>query len=435
MNKHHFRGGIHPPEHKNTPGAAIENLPPGGTVVLPLSQHLGAPARPLVAPGDRVRTGQLIAEAAGRVSANIHASVTGKVIALEARPHPNGQNAPAIVIAAEDPDDPVPFTPHQPDELSDAELLELIQQAGIVGLGGAAFPTHVKLAPPQEQRVDTLIVNACECEPYLTCDHRVLLEESAAVLGGVRIAMRLLRAETAYIGIEDNKPDAIAHWQQLLAGQSRIKLVGLRTKYPQGSEKQLIQALTRRTVPSGKLPLDVGCVVQNVQTLKAIDDAVRLGKPLYERVLTVTGRVNRPANLRVRLGTPLAAVIEHCGGFSSETVQKVIAGGPMMGIAQWTLEVPVVKGTSGVLVLAAEDARTQPTTHCIRCGKCVNACVMGLIPTQISRLVDKEMVEELKDYHPLDCLECGCCAYLCPAKLPLLQQLKLAKAMLRKNKN
>jgi len=330
------------------------------------------------------------------------------------------------------------------------------QKVGIVGLGGAAFPTYVKLSPPKEKKIDTVILNGCECEPYLTCDHRVMLEETEKVVGGLKLIMKVLDVKNGFIAIEDNKKDAIEKFNNVIAspansginstkrpkgvpvGQSQtniIKIAGLKTKYPQGAEKQLIKAVLKREVPSGKLPMDAGCVVQNIQTAKAIYEAVYEGKPLYERIITVAGAVKRPGNLKVRIGASLSEIVDYCGGFVEDLPgQKVIAGGPMMGITQFTLDVPVVKGFSGLVILAEKESKFSEPSNCIRCGKCVDVCPAYLIPTVISRLVEKERYGELKDYNPLDCIECGSCAYECPSKIHLVQNIKLAKTLIQQKK-
>lgn len=438
-----FSGGIHPAENKYTKEKTTEEIPLPKIAVIPLSQHTGSPSRPVVKPGDIVKTGQLIAEATGFISACLHSPVPGKILSIENRLHPCGYNFESIIIESDENDETVEFKPNNPEKLFPDEIIEIIKNAGIVGLGGAAFPTHVKLSPPKEKKIDSVILNGCECEPYLTCDHRVMLEETEKVLAGLKLIMKVLNVKDGYIAIEDNKLDVVekiknprlpksADGGQEKSNIKNIELVVLKTKYPQGAEKQLIKAVLKREVPSGGLPMDVGCVVQNVQTAKAIHHAVYEGKPLYERVLTVAGNVKRPGNLKVRFGTPLSEVIDYCGGFTG-SVKKVVAGGPIMGITQFSLDAPVIKGMSGIVVLTEKESKYYEPSNCIRCGKCVDVCPMGLVPTFISRLAEKSVpVEELKKFNPLDCIECGICAYECPAKIHLVQNIKLAKQILQK---
>lgn len=428
-----FSGGVHPPESKYTSQIQTEEIPLPKKAVVPLSQHTGSPSKPIVKIGDLVKTGQLIAEATGFISANLHSPVSGKVSDISSRIHPCGYNFDSIIIDSDDKDETVEFKKNEPEKLFLNEIVEIIKNAGIVGLGGAAFPTHVKLSPPKDKKIDSVILNGCECEPYLTCDHRVMLEETEKVVGGLKLIMKILDVKNGFIAIEDNKEDVISLFSNLPKLENNIKIIKLKTKYPQGAEKQLIKAIIKKEVSSGKLPMDVGCVVQNVQTAKAIYEAVYEGKSLYERVITVAGFVKRPGNLKVRIGTSLSEIIDYCGGFVGD-VKKVIAGGPMMGITQFTLDVPVVKGFSGLVILTEKESKFYEPSNCIRCGKCIDVCPMYLIPTVISRLIEKERYDELKNYNPLDCMECGCCAYECPAKIHLVQNIKLAKALIQQKK-
>jgi electron transport complex protein RnfC len=426
-----FRGGVHPREHKEaTEHKPVEALPLPARVCIPLSQHTGAPSKAVVTKGDSVRTGTLIGEPAGRISAATHSSVSGTVADVSDLPHPlTGRRGPAVVIDSDGADalddnirerDYSVFTTEQ--------MVEAIRMAGIVGMGGAAFPTYFKLAPPKEKPIDILLLNGCECEPFLTSDHRVMLEDTAEVVEGAQIMARVLGVKDVVVAVEDNKPDAIKALSSA-AGNSGIKVKALKTKYPQGAEKQLIKACLGREVPSGGLPMDVRCVVQNVGTAVAVRQALKFNRPLYERVTTVTGpAVKEPKNLRVRIGTPVKDLIAYCGGYQGE-IGKVVMGGPMMGIAVDADDVPVVKGTSGVLVLPL--AATVFEEHdCIRCGRCIEACPMGLAPLRLSNLARRRKFEAAKDENLRDCIECGCCAYACPARIRLVHQIKFAKSEL-----
>lgn len=436
-----FRGGVHPPENKGwTERKPIEDAPLPKRVVIPLHMHTGAPARPLVKEGDAVRAGQPIGEPGGFVSAAVHASISGKVTAIQPHLHPAmAALVPSVVIETpegESPDGGSWPAPADWSGLSADDLRARIRDAGIVGMGGAAFPTHVKLTPPKDKRIDALILNGVECEPYLTADHRLMLEQADAVIGGARIFMKILGLPRAYLAIERNKPDAIAFLsERCRAVKAPLEVVPLKVKYPQGAEKQLIKAILNREVPSGGLPFDVGAVVQNVGTAAAAHDAVARGKPLIERILTVTGAgVKEPKNLRVRIGTPFADVIARCGGFTSEEGErKIIMGGPMMGLAQYSLDVPVVKGTSGILVLT-DGVRAGKETSCIKCGRCVAICPMYLMPNRISDYAEIDRFEQCDEYGVKDCMECGACAYVCDVKRPIVHLVKYAKLNLAKKK-
>jgi electron transport complex protein RnfC len=430
------KGGIHPPENKLSAQKAIETLPLPETVVVPLSQHLGAPAVAEVAKGDKVVAGGLIAKAGGFVSANVHSPVSGTVTAIEPTPNGSGVKTMSITIAVEG-DEWAPEIDRSPAlvtecTLSAQEIVAKIAAAGIVGMGGATFPTQVKLSPPPGKKAEILVINGVECEPYLTSDHRVMLERGEEVLVGVGLLARALGVEKIYIGIENNKPDAVEHLQKtvaLLAGKiPDMEIVPLKVQYPQGGEKQLIKAVTGREVPSCALPIDVGCVVQNVGTALAVYEAVQKNKPLIERIVTVTGKnIASPSNFLVRIGTPVSALIAAAGGIQSDEPLKVVGGGPMMGRAMSNPDAPVTKGTSGILILGAKEAARCTETDCIKCGKCVTVCPMGLEPYLLSRLIQKQMWAEAEEGVVVDCIECGSCSYICPARIPLLDWIRLGK--------
>lgn len=427
-----FRGGVHPPEEKITSLLPIQELPLPKKVVIPLSQHTGAPAKPVVKVGDRVRTGQKIGEAQGPISSIIHASLSGKVIDISDYPHPLGPPSLAITIESDGKDEYHPSIKHNNDyfRLHPNEIREVVKAAGVVGLGGAAFPTHVKLSPPEGKWIDTVILNGCECEPYLTCDYRLMIEKTHEIVQGLRIIAKILEVTSCYIGIEKNKEDAIRVVREEIRNKANMEVVPLKTKYPQGSEKQLIKAILGREVPSGKLPLDVGVIVQNVGTALAISEAVRKGRPLIERVVTVTGwGIKKPTNLKVRIGALFQDLIDHCGGFVGRP-GKIIMGGPLMGFSQYTTLVPVIKGTTGILVLPEEEVAEISERSCIRCSRCVDVCPVDILPNLIAQYARKDRFDWTEKYGVLDCMECGVCAYVCPAKIPLVQLIKYAKAQL-----
>jgi electron transport complex protein RnfC len=426
-----FRGGVHPDDRKRyTAAKPIEAAPLPDKVIIPTRQHIGAPCAPVVKVGDLVKKGQVIAEAQAFVSSPVHASLSGKVVEIADYPHPVFGFCQAIVIENDGADEWAEGLPlsHDWQELDAAAIKDIIRQAGIVGMGGATFPTHVKLAPPPEKPIDAFILNGAECEPYLTADHRVMLEETARVVTGMRIAMKALGVAKGYIGIEENKPDAITA-MVAAAKSAGITVVPLKTKYPQGAEKTLIKVILDREVPAGGLPMDVGAVVQNVGTMVAVTNAVERGLPLVERVATVTGgAIAEPKNLLLRIGTTFAQAVELCGGFAVPPA-KLIMGGPMMGMAQCRLDVPVIKGTSGILALSADDVNAGEERPCIRCGRCVEACPMGLVPSMLSILGQRGLYEVAKaEYNLLDCVECGSCVYTCPAKRNIVHYVKYLKA-------
>ena len=427
-----FRHGVHPDERKGaTEGLPIERMRFVSRYVLPLGQHIGRPAKPIVAAGDGVTRGQRIASANGFISTALHSPVTGTVEAIELRPHPGGKDALSIVIKADPFADQDHIAHCKPFEgsLPSAELVSRVQAAGIVGLGGAAFPSHVKLAVPEGKVVRFIVLNGCECEPYLTCDHRIMVEQPEAVLRGLHLLMLQTGAERGYIGIESNKPDAIAALRQA-NHDPNVEVIALTVKYPQGAEKMLIDAIFKREVPAGRLPLDLEMVVNNVGTAAAIAELHDNGTPLIERVVTVTGDgIKRPANVLVPLGTPLTALLEHCGGLLPG-VEQVILGGPMMGSALKRLDVPVIKGVSGVLALRKATPVRQELP-CIRCGRCLEACPMFLNPSRLQALVRVERGEGLKARHMLDCFECASCSYVCPSHIPLVQMMRVGKSIVR----
>ena len=429
-------GGIHPSDCKEySKDAAIERFPIPQSVTIPLSQHIGAPAVACVAKGDRVLAGQVIATAGGFVSSPIHSSVSGTVTAVEAKADAQGNMKPSVTIAVEGDEwvDGVDLSPEvvKNNNLTPSDIVKRISEMGIVGMGGATFPTHVKLSIPAGKRAECLIINAVECEPYLTADYRVMLEQGEKLLVGARILAKAIGVDKIYIGIENNKPDAIAHLERLAGAYLEIEIVPLQMRYPQGGEKQLIAAVTGREVPSGCLPIDVGAVVQNVGTALAVYEAVAKNKPLVERVVTVTGpKLKAPKNLLVRIGTPMSALIEYCGGMNG--VGKVIAGGPMMGRAVSNVDAPVTKGTSGILLMPTEESLRQKEGDCIRCAKCVESCPMGLEPYLLSTLTQRHDYESLEEHWIADCIECGCCTFSCPSYLPLLDWVRIGKAEVMK---
>ncbi len=431
---HFFAGrGVHPPENKFAASSPIETMPVPGEVVVHLSQHVGAPCTPLVKRGDRVYKGQKIGDADAFVTAPVHAPVSGTVKAIKPYLHPTGRQLPAVIIESDGEDALYPDLEGKddPSSLSVDEIVAAVREAGIVGLGGAAFPSHVKLKPPPNRNVDTLLVNGAECEPFLSGDHRLMVEESLSIAAGVELVMKVLGVGRACVCIENNKPDAIEAMERAVSelALSGVEVVGLETLYPQGAEKTLILNVLGREVPSGGLPFDAGVVVHNVGTVHAIYTAVRYGMPLVERVVTVAGRVNRVANVRARIGARFEDLVEFCGGITAE-VHKIVMGGPMMGLPQVSLDVPVVKGTSGILLFSREDSPEREEVPCIRCGRCVEVCPMRLVPCEIADAVYWEKWDMAERFDVMDCVECGCCSFVCPAMRPITHYVRIAKAEL-----
>ena len=427
------KGGVHPPANKISAGTPIEAVELPKRVTILLSQHIGAPAAPVVQKGDKVKVGTLIGAAGGFVSVNIHSSVSGTVFAVDTVKDPGGFASKAVIIDVDEADEweeSIIRTPEVIREIkaTPEEIVATMKEMGIVGMGGACFPTHVKYTIPEGKKADTLIINAVECEPYLTADHRIMLERTEEILVGVEIMKKALKIDTAFIGIEANKPDAIEKMEKAVKDFPGTVVQPLMLKYPQGAEKQLIKAIRNREVPSGKLPLDVGCVVDNVGTALAIYEAVQKHKPLLERVVTVTGKkLAKPANYLVRVGIPASVLIEKSGGIPEGT-GKIISGGPMMGKAAVSAEFPITKGTSGILLLDESEAKRREVQNCIRCAKCVDACPMGLEPFLYEKLSEKGRWDDLDALNVTDCIECGCCSYTCPSARPLLDYIRLAKA-------
>lgn len=426
-------GGVHPSDNKKwSRGSAIEPMDLPDVVNIPLSQHIGAPAVAKVAKGDKVLVGQLIAEAGGFMSANIHAPVSGTVTAVDAQPNGQGLRQPMITIKREG-DEWMPEIDRSETlvvkcDLSPKEIIDKIKAAGIVGMGGATFPTHVKLMIPDGKKAEALIINGVECEPFLTSDYRTMLERGERLIAGTRILMKAVGVEKAFIGVENNKSDAIAHLRSLLGSDSGISVVALKTRYPQGGEKQLIAAVTGRQVPPPPaLPIDVGAVVCNASTAVAVYEAVQKNKPLIERVVTVTGKsLKEPKNLLTRMGTPVESLIAKCGGLPEGDV-RVLNGGPMMGRALVNLAMPVMKGCSGIVVMSGKEVLRGKESACIKCAKCVSACPMGLEPYLISKLTRKRAWDDAERNDITSCIECGCCQFTCPANIPLLDHIRLGK--------
>ncbi|WP_024620527.1 electron transport complex subunit RsxC [Metaclostridioides mangenotii] len=425
-----FKGGIHPQYRKEYSNSkALEKALEPRVVYIPLQQHIGAPAKPIVEVGDEVKLGQKIGELQGFVSANVHSSVSGKVVAIEQHEIPGGTGQ-CIVIENDFKEEVHESVKAKGDleNLTKEEIVEIIKEAGIVGMGGATFPTHVKVSPPPDSKAEVVILNGAECEPYLTADHRLMVEKPEDVVYGLRVLMKALNVSKGYIGIETNKPDAIEAISKVAKNHSNIEVVSLEVKYPQGAEKQLIFACTGKEVPSGGLPIAVGAVVDNVGTAAQIAKSVKTGMPLVERITTVTGSgINEPKNLITKVGTVVSEIIDQCGGLKDNTVGKFIMGGPMMGIAQYTTEIVTNKGSSGILLLNEKEAHIPDVKNCIRCGRCADVCPAFLQPLYISAYSLRDEFDSAEKFRAMDCIECGSCSFICPASRPLLQSIRLAK--------
>lgn len=431
-----FKGGIHPYEGKElSKDKPIKAVCPKGDLVFPLSQHIGAPAKPIVAKGDRVLAGQKIAEASSFVSANIHSSVSGTVKAIEPRLTVTGTMYESIVIENDGLYEEIEFPKNKPlEELTKDEIRAIIKEAGIVGMGGAGFPTHVKLTPKDDSKIDFVIANCAECEPYLTSDYRRMLEEPEKIVGGVKAVLKLFDNAKGLLAIEDNKPDCIEIMMRLTADENRIEVVPLKTKYPQGAERQLIYAATKRAINSSMLPADAGCVVNNADTITAVYKAVFEGRPLMHRIVTVTGEaIKDPRNFSVCIGTNYHELIEEAGGFSSEP-EKIISGGPMMGFGLYDLDVPATKTSSALLCLTEDEVAAFEPTACINCGKCVEVCPGRIIPSRLADFADRYDEASFLKYDGMECCACGCCSYICPAKRRLTQSIKSMRAIILANK-
>ena len=427
---HTFKGGIHPNDMKAaTCGKAIEKLPAPARVVMPMSMHIGAPCSPIVNVGDHVYLGQKIAEAQAPVSSPVHASVSGTVVEIAPKPHSYGTDILSIVIENDFKDEVDPsIQPLDLDTMTPEQVVEAVRQAGIVGHGGATFPTHIKISSGLG-KVDNVLINCAECEPYITSDHRILLEYPWEVVGGAKILQKVFGVKEVKLGIELNKQDTFEVLAPYLPEDGSVKVYPLVTKYPQGSEKHLILALTGREVPSGKLPADAGCAVFNTDTCAAIYRLFNTGMPVIRRIVTVTGSaVANPKNLEARIGTPVSALFEAAGGFN-ESPNKMVMGGPMMGMSIYSLDVPVIKGSNGLLAFCKDECDISNATKCIRCGKCVDACPVRLMPTYLYQASQKGTVADMEEFNALDCIECGSCSFVCPAKLPLVQGIRCAKQL------
>ncbi len=424
-----FIGGVHPKDGKDlSKDAQITEYKPQGQIAIAVSQHIGAPATPIVKKGDYVKVGQKIAQASGFVSANVHSSVSGTVKSIEPRLMANGTKVDCIIIDNDDKYEETDYEKTKPlKELSPAEIRDLIKEAGVVGMGGACFPTHVKLTPKNEDEIEYIIVNGAECEPYLTSDYRRMIEQPEILVEGLKVILTLFPNAKGLIGIEDNKPEAIKKLKEAVKNEENIEVEPLYTKYPQGAERSLIFALTGRKINSSMLPADAGCIVDNVDTVFEIYNAVICGRPLISKIVTVTGdAINTPSNFEVRIGTNQKELIEAAGGFKVNP-EKIISGGPMMGIAMSTCDVPVIKGSSALLCMEHDEVAAAKEGNCINCGRCVEACPSRILPSRLAKLSNAGNMEEFEKLNGLECCECGCCSYVCPAKKNLTQSIKVMR--------
>ena len=432
-----FRGGLHPNDCKaQTANCAIEELAASKIMVYPMQQHIGAPCTPVVQVGDRVTAGQKLGDSDAFVSAPIHSSVSGTVTAIEPRLHPNGRKVMSVVVENDFlyENHPEIYKHTDIDKLTKKEKLNIIRDMGLVGLGGATFPTHIKLNPPEDKKIDCLIINGAECEPYLTSDYRLMIETPKYIFKGIELIKDILGAECCVIGIENNKPAAISVMTEVAKSYKGIEVVALKTKYPQGSEKHLIKAITGREVPGGKLPSDVGVVVNNIDSCIAVYNAIVYRKPVMTRIITVSGSgIRKSSNFRTRIGTSFEDVLI-AADCDFQNTKKIIMGGPMMGIAQYSCDVPTIKGTSAILAFTDKETEEKKTLSCVKCGKCVSACPMGLVPALLSANYKIGNYEMLSKLNIMDCIECGICSYTCQCRIPITQNIKMAKAKMRQSK-
>ena len=431
-----FRGGVHPYDGKElSKEKPVRELLPGKELVYPLSQHIGAPAKPIVAKGDHVLAGQKIAEMGGFVSANIHASVSGTVKEIKKVRNNVGSMVDAIVVENDEKYETVEFQKADSlENLSKEEILDRIKEGGVVGMGGAGFPTHVKLAPKEPEKIEYVLVNGAECEPYLTSDYRRMLEQPEWIIGGLKCILKLFDNAKGYICIEDNKPDCIAKMTEMVKGEQKIEVRTLKTKYPQGAERCLIYAVSGREINSSMLPADAGCVVDNIDTVCAVYRAVMAGEPVMDRIVTVTGEaVADPCNFKAKMGTSFADLLEAAGGFK-QPAKKIISGGPMMGFAMFDYHVPVVKTSSAMLCMTEDDISEKEPTACINCGRCVNACPARLVPSRLATYSEHGQAELFEKHHGMECVECGCCSFVCPAKRPLTQSMRSMRKIVMANR-
>ena len=432
-----FKGGLHPNDHKgDTKDCAVVDLKASDIMVFPLSQHIGAPCEPIVEVGQKVLAGEKIGDSGAFVSAPVHSSVSGTVTAIEPRLHPNGKKVMSVIIENdfEYKEHPDIYKREDVSNLTVKEKLDIIREAGLVGLGGATFPTHIKLSPPEDKKIDYLVINGAECEPYLTSDYRVMMETPALIFKGIELIKGILGVEKCFIGIEVNKPEAISVMKTNAKSYPGTEIVPLKTKYPQGSEKHLIKAITGREVPSGKLPADVGVVVNNIDTCTSVYNAIKYRKCVMTRIVTVAGSgIKKPSNFRVRIGTSFRDILA-AAECDFEATKKVIMGGPMMGMAQYDLDVPSIKGTSALLAFTDEETEEQKTVSCVRCGDCVAHCPMGLMPALLNSYAKINDFDNLNKLNIMDCIECGVCSYTCQCRNPITQNIKMAKAKIRNQK-